>query len=113
MSQYDIADYLISTIQDPLSRAAGVGDVQVFGAQYAMRIWLDPDKMVNYELTTTEIISALKAQNAQVTAGQLGGSPAVAGQQLNATITAETRLNTPEQFENIFIKVNTKRYCSR
>lgn len=107
MDQDDIADYVVSNIQDPISRAAGVGNVQVFGGQYAMRIWLDPNKMTNYHLTVTEIVSALKAQNAQVTAGQLGGAPSVPGQALNATITAQTRLNTPEQFENILIKVNT------
>lgn len=107
MDQYDIADFLVSTIQDPLSRASGVGNVRVFGGQYAMRIWLNPLKMTDYALTTTEIVSALKAQNAQVTAGQLGGAPAVEGQQLNATITAQTRLNTVEQFQNILLKVNT------
>jgi multidrug efflux pump len=107
MTQDDIADYLVTNLQDPISRAPGVGNVQVFGGQYAMRIWLDPNKMVNYSLTVTEIVSALKAQNAQVTAGQLGGAPSVPGQELNATITAQTRLSTPEQFGNILVKVNT------
>ncbi len=107
MDQNDISDFLVSTIQDPLSRASGVGNVRVFGGQYAMRIWLNPLKMTDYALTTTDIVGALKAQNAQVTAGQLGGAPAVAGQQLNATITAQTRLRTVEQFQNILLKVNT------
>lgn len=107
MNQNDISDYLVSNIQDPISRAAGVGNVQVFGGQYAMRIWLDPNKMTNFKLTTNEIVAALKEQNAQVTAGQLGGAPAVEGQRLNATITAQTRLNSAEQFSNILIKVNT------
>lgn len=107
MDQNDISDYLISNIQDPISRASGVGNVQVFGGQYAMRIWLDPNKLTNFKITIPEVVTALRAQNAQVTAGQLGGTPSIKGQQLNATITAQTRLNTPEQFENILLRVNT------
>ena len=85
-TQSDLSDYLISNVQDPLSRIQGVGEVQVFGGQYAMRIWLDPAKLLNYKLTPADVKSALQAQNAQVSAGQLGGSPSVEGQQLNATV---------------------------
>ncbi|HKN02543.1 MAG TPA: efflux RND transporter permease subunit [Buttiauxella sp.] len=106
MSQDDIADYISSNIKDPISRTAGVGDVQLFGAQYAMRIWLDPNKLNKYQLTTLEVINQIKTQNAQVAAGQLGGTPAIAGQQLNASIIAQTRLRDPEQFGHILLKVN-------
>ncbi|MBJ3814649.1 efflux RND transporter permease subunit [Shimwellia pseudoproteus] len=106
MDQNDIADYLSSNLKDPISRANGVGDVQLFGAQYAMRIWMDPNKLNNYQLTPVDVIAAIKAQNAQVAAGQLGGAPAVKGQQLNASITAQTRLTSAEEFGNIFLKVN-------
>ncbi|WP_268606813.1 efflux RND transporter permease subunit, partial [Escherichia coli] len=78
----DISDYLVSNLQDPLSRIEGVGDVQVFGSEYAMRIWLDPAKLVNYGLTTVDVVNAIKEQNVQVSSGQLGGLPAVRGQQL-------------------------------
>ncbi len=75
-------------MKDPISRTSGVGDVQLFGSQYAMRIWMDPNKLNNFQLTPVDVISALKAQNAQVAAGQLGGTPPVKGQQLNASIIA-------------------------
>ncbi|WP_226568803.1 multidrug efflux RND transporter permease subunit AcrB [Mangrovibacter yixingensis] len=106
MTQDDIADYVGSNIKDPVSRTSGVGDVQLFGAQYAMRIWMDPNKLNNFQLTPVDVISAITAQNAQVAAGQLGGTPPVKGQQLNASIIAQTRLNSPEQFGNILLKVN-------
>ncbi|ASQ45475.1 efflux RND transporter permease subunit [Legionella clemsonensis] len=106
MDQYDLADYVASSIQDPISRLNGVGDVELFGAQYAMRIWLDPHKLNNYQLIPNDIILAIRAQNDQVAAGQLGGTPAVAGQQLNAPIIAQTRLRTPEEFGKILLKVN-------
>ena len=106
MSQDDIADYISSNIKDPISRTAGVGDVQLFGAQYAMRIWLDPNELNKYQLTTLDVINQIKTQNAQVAAGQLGGTPAIAGQQLNASIIAQTRLRDPEQFGHILLKVN-------
>ncbi|RCI99259.1 hydrophobe/amphiphile efflux-1 family RND transporter, partial [Klebsiella pneumoniae] len=83
-----------------------VGDVQLFGSQYAMRIWMDPNKLNNFQLTPVDVISALKAQNAQVAAGQLGGTPPVKGQQLNASIIAQTRLTNTEEFGNILLKVN-------
>ncbi len=93
-------------MKDPISRTSGVGDVQLFGSQYAMRIWMDPNKLNNFQLTPVDVISALKAQNAQVAAGQLGGTPPVKGQQLNASIIAQTRLTNTEEFGNILLKVN-------
>ncbi|WP_311752131.1 efflux RND transporter permease subunit [Proteus columbae] len=107
MSQDDIADYVGATIKDPLSRVTGVGETQLFGTQYAMRIWLDPDKLVKYNMTTLDVIGAIRAQNNQVAAGQLGGTPPVPGQRLNVSIIAQTRLNTAEQFGDILMKVNT------
>lgn len=106
MNQNDIADYISSNITDPISRTTGVGDTQLFGAQYAMRIWMDPAKLVNYNLMPSDVISAIDAQNAQVSAGQLGGAPAVADQQLNSSIIAQTRLTDPEQFGQILLKTN-------
>ncbi|WNW11623.1 efflux RND transporter permease subunit [Pseudomonas sp. DTU_2021_1001937_2_SI_NGA_ILE_001] len=106
MTKEDLANYIVSNIQDPISRTSGVGDFQVFGAQYAMRIWLDPAKLNQYQLTPGDVKTAVSAQNVQVASGQLGGLPAVAGQQLNATIIGKTRLRTAEQFENILLKVN-------
>ena len=105
MSQSDIADYVASNIQDPLSRAEGVGDVQLFGSQYAMRIWLDPHKLNNFHLTPLDVIDQIKVQNNQIAAGQLGGMPAVAGQELNASIIAQTRLQSPQEFGKILLKV--------
>ena len=105
--QYRIGDYLNSRIADPLSRVPGVGSLTVFGQPYAMRIWLDPDKMYSFNLVTTDVTTAIRAQNADVSAGQLGGNPAVAEQQLNATIMAQSRLRTVEDFENILLRVNT------
>jgi multidrug efflux pump len=100
----DLADYLASNIQDTLSRVDGVGDIQLFGAQYAMRIWLDPQKLTSFSLTPADVSTAIKAQNAQVSAGQLGGAPNLPGTGLNATITAQSRLQTPEQFRQIIVK---------
>ncbi|MGE4278603.1 MAG: efflux RND transporter permease subunit, partial [Magnetospirillum sp.] len=102
----DMADYLISNVQDDVSRLNGVGEVTVFGAQHAMRIWLNPDKLVSYKLAVTDVTAAIKAQNAEVSAGQIGGAPAVPGQQLQATINAQSRLQTPEQFGDILLRVN-------
>jgi len=103
-SNSDLADYIASNLQDPISRVQGVGDTQLFGAQYAMRVWLDPNKLDGYSLTPSDVIAAIKAQNAQVSAGQLGGTPATPGTALNATITAQSRLQRPEEFENIVLK---------
>ena len=106
MSKDDLANYIVSNMQDPISRTAGVGDFQVFGAQYAMRIWLDPAKLNNFQLTPVDVKTAIAAQNVQVSSGQLGGLPAVQGQQLNATIIGKTRLQSAEQFSAILLKVN-------
>ncbi|WAC48634.1 efflux RND transporter permease subunit [Asticcacaulis sp. SL142] len=100
----DLGDYMASNLQDPLSRVQGVGEVQLFGAQYAMRIWLNPGQLTNYSLTPNDVINAIQAQNAQVSAGQIGGLPATEGVALNATITAQSRLQTVEQFNNIIVK---------
>lgn len=107
LTQADLSDYAAASIQDQIARVEGVGDVQLFGAQYAMRIWMDPDQLNNYKLTPGDITAAIAAQNAQISAGQLGGTPAVEGQQLNATIMAQSRLQTPEQFRNILLRTNT------
>ncbi|WP_166363772.1 efflux RND transporter permease subunit [Pseudomonas akapageensis] len=106
MNRDDLANYIVSNMQDPISRTAGVGDFQVFGAQYAMRIWLDPAQLNKYQLTPVDVRAAVAAQNVQVSSGQLGGLPALPGQQLNATIIGKTRLQTAEQFEKILLKVN-------
>jgi multidrug efflux pump len=100
----DLADYLVANVQDPLTRVTGVGEVQVFGSQYAMRIWLDPDKLNKYRLTPSDVQAALQAQNTQVSAGQLGGTPTVAGQGFTASITAQSRLQTTEQFESVLLR---------
>ncbi|HLT04632.1 MAG TPA: efflux RND transporter permease subunit, partial [Pseudomonas sp.] len=105
-SNIDLSDYVISNIQDPISRTPGVGDFTVFGSSYSMRIWLDPAKLVSYALTPMDVSNAIRAQNVQVSTGQLGGLPAMPGQQLTATIIGKTRLETPEQFRNILLKVN-------
>jgi multidrug efflux pump len=107
MNSADLADYVATNLQDPLSRVPGVGDVTLFGAQYAMRIWLDPAKLNQYQLTPIDISSAISAQNTQVSVGQLGALPAVSGQQLNATVTAQSRLKTPEEFGNILLRSTT------
>ena len=103
----DISDYLGSRLLDPISRVPGVGDVQVFGSPYAMRIWLDPYKLVSYNLTPADVRDAVRAQNTQVSAGEIGAQPATAAQELNATVTAQSRLTTPEQFRNIILKSST------
>ena len=108
MTRNDITDYVASTLQDPVSRVPGVGEVQAFGSQYAMRVWLDPGKLLAYGLTSLDVSAAIQAQNAQVSAGQFGGGPAVPGQQLNATITAQTRLQTAEEFAEIILRVTPR-----
>ncbi|RTG50477.1 efflux RND transporter permease subunit [Serratia marcescens] len=100
----DISDYLVSNLQDPLSRIEGVGDVQVFGSEYAMRIWLDPTRLASYALMPSDVQTAIEAQNTQVSAGKIGDLPAAADQQLTATVKAQSRLQTPEQFRNIILK---------
>ena len=100
----DVSDYLSSNMQDALARTPGVGDVNVFGAPYAMRIWLDPAKLRSYSLMPNDVIGAISSQNVEVAAGEVGGTPALPGQMLNATVTASSRFQTPEQFRNIIIK---------
>ncbi|QYJ82496.1 efflux RND transporter permease subunit [Shewanella aegiceratis] len=104
LEKNDISDYVGSNILDPMSRVPGVGEIQLFGAQYAMRIWLDPLKLTQYNLTSLDIMASIREQNAQVSAGQLGGAPSIAGQELNATVTAQSRLQTAEEFKKIIIK---------
>jgi multidrug efflux pump len=106
MNRTDIADYVAANVQEPLSRVPGVGELTLFGSQYAMRIWLDPNKLLAYKLTPADVSAAVRAQNAQISAGQLGGLPAVRGQQMNATITAQSRLQTPAQFEAIVLRTS-------
>ena len=103
-NQTDLSDYIVTNIQDPISRVPGVGELQIFGAGYAMRIWLDPERLQNFALTPADIKSAILAQNAQVSAGELGGAPAVPGQEINATITSQTRLQTAEEFRQILLR---------
>jgi multidrug efflux pump len=107
LSGEDIADYVASHVQDPVSRAPGVGTLQLFGAQYAMRIWLDPAKLNSFGLTPVDVSNAITAQNVQVTSGEVGGLPAVRGQELDATVIGPTLLNTPEQFGAILLRVNS------
>lgn len=103
----DLSDYIYANIREPLARVAGVGDLMVFGAEYAMRIWVDPEKLTNLAITIPEVTAAITAQNAQVTYGSLGGTPAVPGQQYSYTITGQKRLESVEEFENILLRVNT------
>ncbi len=106
MDKQDIADYVASNIQDPISRVNGVGDIDAYGTQYSMRIWLDPAKLNSYQMTASDVTSAISSQNAQIAVGQLGGTPSVDRQALNATINAQSLLQTPEQFRNITLRVN-------
>ena len=101
----DLTDYIASYILDPVSRVNGVGETTVFGAAYAMRVWLDPDKLANYRLTPADVKAAIQAQNAQISAGQIGGTPAVTGQKMNFTILSQSRLSTAEQFQDILLRV--------
>jgi multidrug efflux pump len=103
----DVSDWLATNLQDDLSRTPGVGDVIVFGAQYAMRIWLDPDKLASFQLMPSDIVTAIQNQNTDVAAGEIGAAPSPQGQMLNATVTAQSRLQTPEQFAKIIVKSQT------
>ncbi|SLN71587.1 Multidrug efflux pump subunit AcrB [Roseovarius gaetbuli] len=107
LEQVDLSDYLVSNLVDELSRIQGVGSVNVFGGQYAMRIWLDPAKLAAFELTPSDVVTAVSAQNAQISAGSFGGRPTVEGQQLNATITAQSLLSTPQDFRQIVLRAET------
>src|SRR5688572_8281621 len=106
MNGEEITDYVATNILDPLNRTRGVGDVTIFGAQYAMRIWVDPAKLNNYGLTTGDVVTAIRAQNVQVSVGSLGGLPAAEGQAYTAAIIGPTRFSTPEQFRDILLRVN-------
>jgi hydrophobe/amphiphile efflux-1 (HAE1) family protein len=105
MVNTDISDFLVANVQDPISRTPGVGDYQVFGAQYAMRIWLDPAKLLNYGLTPGDVANAIRAQNVQVSSGEMGALPSIPGQQLNATIIGPSYLQTPQEFGSILLRV--------
>nr|WP_223176617.1 efflux RND transporter permease subunit [Sphingomonas hominis] len=107
MTNQDVSDYLVSNLQDPLGRVQGVGDTNVFGAQYAMRIWLDPARLASYQLMPGDVVTAITNQNTEVAAGEVGGQPMPSSQMLNATVTAQSRLQTPEQFRNIILKTLT------
>ncbi|WP_336218116.1 efflux RND transporter permease subunit [Citrobacter amalonaticus] len=107
ITQDDISDYVASNVKDSISRLNGVGDVQLFGAQYAMRIWMDANLLNKFQLTPVDVINQLKVQNNQIAAGQLGGTPALPGQQLNASIIAQTRLKDPEEFGKVTLRVNS------
>jgi hydrophobe/amphiphile efflux-1 (HAE1) family protein len=106
MDGNDLRDYAQSNLEKVLSRVPGVGEVEVFGSQYAMRVWINPDKLTDYHLTFTDVVTALRAYNMEVSAGQFGGAPAVEGQRLNATIMVQSLLKTPEEFADIPIRTN-------
>jgi HAE1 family hydrophobic/amphiphilic exporter-1 len=106
MKGEDLRDYAQSNLEKVLSRVPGVGEVEVFGAQYAMRVWLDPDRLTNFGLTITDVTNALKAYNVEVSAGQFGSNPAVSGQRLNASVIVQTMLKTPEEFGVIPVRTN-------
>ncbi|MBE9605103.1 efflux RND transporter permease subunit [Acetobacteraceae bacterium H6797] len=106
LTSNDVADFIASNIQDAISRTPGVGDYQLFGAQYAMRIWLDPEKLVAYSLMPSDVTAAITSQNVQVASGELGARPSKPGYGISATIIGPSYLQTPEQFGNILIKVN-------
>ena len=103
----DVADFLVSKLQDPLSRVNGVGEVDAFGTQYAMRVWLDPFKLNAHQLMPSDVTAAITAQNVQVGAGLIGAQPSAPGQELNATVTAQSRLTNPQQFRDIILKTET------
>ncbi|ABA87548.1 efflux pump, RND family, inner membrane protein [Syntrophotalea carbinolica DSM 2380] len=107
MGRYEVADYMESNIKDALARLPGVGELEMFDTQHAMRVWLDPDKLNNYRLTPTDVASAIQSQNAEVSAGEFGGLPAHQGQQLNATITVRNYMQTPEEFGSIILRTNS------
>lgn len=106
MDKQDIADYVASNIRDPLSRINGVGDIDAYGSQYSMRIWLDPVKLNSFQMTAKDVTDAIESQNAQIAVGQLGGTPSVDKQALNATINAQSLLQTPDEFRAITLRVN-------
>jgi multidrug efflux pump len=106
MTGRDLSDYASAYLLDPVSRVNGVGEATVFGAQYAMRVWLDPNKLNSYKMTPADVKTAITAQNAQISAGQIGGTPAVPGQQMSFTILSQSRLQTVDEFNKIVLRVN-------
>ncbi len=106
MDRDDLTNYVVAHIQDPLSRVQGVGEVTTFGSQYAMRIWLNPEKLYNYQLTPEDVVQAIQGHNVQVSAGQIGGTPSIKGQRLNATINVQSLLQTPDEFGQIVLHAN-------
>ncbi|MGE4560910.1 MAG: efflux RND transporter permease subunit, partial [Desulfobulbus sp.] len=107
LDRHDLTDFMVSTLRDPLSRLPGVGSIQIFGAQYSMRIWLDPHKLNSYQLTPLDVRSAIQAQNNQVAVGDLGGTPAVSGQQISVSMMAQTKMSSTEEFAQILLKVQS------
>ncbi|KSW22454.1 MULTISPECIES: efflux RND transporter permease subunit [unclassified Pseudomonas] len=106
MDDFDIGNYIASNLKDPITRTKGVGDFLLLGAQYAMRIWVDPQKLLSYQLTPQDVIDAVRAENVQVSSGALGGLPTHQGVQLNATVLGMSRMTTAAQFREILLKVN-------
>src|SRR5512136_2169184 len=106
MDDIDLGDYAQSNLEKVLARVPGVGEVEIFGAQYSMRIWLNPDRLTDYNLTIQDVVAALRTYNVEVSAGQFGGTPAVKGQRLNASITVQSMLKTPDEFAAIPIRIN-------
>ncbi|SDH72264.1 efflux RND transporter permease subunit [Roseospirillum parvum] len=107
LNDVDLSDYLASNLEEEISRIEGVGEVTVFGSPYAMRIWLDPERLAAYELAPSDVVAAVSAQNAQISAGQFGALPAPEGQAINATITAQSLLTTPTDFEQVVVRAET------
>jgi multidrug efflux pump len=107
LDNFDLGNYIASNLSDPISRVSGVGDFMLLGSPYAMRIWLDPAKLYSYQLTPSDVATAVRAQNIQISAGQLGGLPARQGVQLNATVMGKTRLKTVEEFRQVLLKVES------
>jgi hydrophobe/amphiphile efflux-1 (HAE1) family protein len=106
MDQADLNDYAVSQIESSLARVQGVGEVEIFGTAYSMRIWLDPDKLTKYGMTSDDVVAAIRAYNVEVSAGQLGGAPSVPGQRLNASILVQSLLVTPEEFAAVPLRTN-------
>jgi len=106
MDHIDLADYVKSNLESVLARVPGVGEVELFGGGYTMRVWLNPERLTDYRLTMAEVIAALRAYNVEVSAGQFGGAPAVKGQRLNAPIVVQNMLSTPEEFADIPLRTN-------
>ncbi len=104
LNNADLGDYAASLVKDPISRVPGVGEITLFESQYAMRIWLDPNKLNQYGLTPPDVVTAIEAENAQISAGQLGAIPSPAGQQLNVTVNVQGRLTTPDEFGEIRLR---------